>query len=156
MVATSLQATNLPVGAAISLETSSLPGGSLRLSAVGVPLPESKFTSINVTTGTLAAGNLTGANHVALTSTNATPGAQTVRTAAQMFADTPTAVVGQTWRLRIINAGAGTFTLTADGGATVTLTGHVAILTNTWVDYHCVFTSATAATFQSIGAGTQP
>jgi len=119
-------------------------------------LPASKFTSINVTTGTLAAGNITGADRVYLTSTNATPGAQTVRTAAQMFADTPNAKVGQTWSLRITNTGAGTFTLTADGGATVTITGHAAILTNTWVDYHCVFTSATAVTLQSVGAGTAP
>lgn len=119
-------------------------------------LPASKFTSINVTAGTLAAGNITGADFVKLTSTNATPGAQTVRTAAQMFADTPNAKIGQTWTTRIINTGAGTFTLTADGGATVTITGHNAILTNTWVDYHCVFTSATAATLQSVGSGVSP
>lgn len=119
-------------------------------------LPASKFTSINVTAGTLAAGNITGADFVKLTSTNATPGAQTVRTAAQMFADTPNAKIGQTWTTRIINTGAGTFTLTADGGATVTITGHNAILTNTWVDYHCVFTSATAVTLQSVGSGVSP
>ncbi len=125
----------------------------LSLTALEV-LPAAKSSSINVTVGTLAAGNITGADRVFLTSTNATPGAQTTRTAAQMFADTPNAKIGQTWSLRIINTGAGTFTLTAD--ASVTLTGHAAILTNTWVDYFCQFTSATAVAITSVGAGTSP
>lgn len=119
-------------------------------------LPVSKYVTINATAGTLAAGNITGADHVFLQSNNATPGAQTVRTAAQMFADTPNAKVGQTWVVRIINTGAGTFTLTADGGATVTITGTATIATNVWREYQCTFTSATAVTMQSVGAGVSP
>jgi len=117
-------------------------------------LPETQLTTLNATTGTLPAGAITGANQVFLSSTNATPGAQTTRTAAQMLADIPNGAVGMNWRTRIINTGAGTFTLTAD--ASVTLTGHSAILTNTWVDYVCVFTSATAMTMTSVGSGTSP
>ena len=155
-----LEALNLTPGQAISLETSALPGGALRLQAVAddedQALPAAKFTSLNATTGTLAAGAITGANQVFLTSTNATPGAQTVRTAAQMFADTPGAFVGQTWTLRIANSGAGTFTLTADAGPTVTITGHAAVVTDTWVDYFCEFVSAIAVTIQSVGSGVVP
>lgn len=119
-------------------------------------LPAAKFTSINATVGTLAAGNITGADRVFLVSTNATPGAQTTRTAAQMFADTPNAKVGQTWTVRIQNTGGGTFTLTADASVTLGGTAHAAILTNTWVDYICTFTSAVAMTMNAVGAGTSP
>jgi len=119
-----------------------------------VNLPNCKLSTLNATAGVLPAGAITGANEVYLSSTNATPGAQTTRTAAQMLADTPNAAVGFTWTVRIINTGAGTFTLTADGS--VTLTGHAAILTNTWVDYICTFLTATTASITSIGAGTSP
>ena len=119
-------------------------------------LPAAKYTSINVTTGTLAAGNITGADHVYLTSTNATPGAQTTRTATQMFADTPNAKIGQTWTVRIQNTGAGTFTLTADASVTLGGTAHAAILTSTWVDFVCTFTSGTAMTMNAVGSGVSP
>ena len=119
-------------------------------------LPAAKYTSINVTTGTLAAGNITGADHVYLTSTNATPGAQTTRTATQMFADTPNAKIGQTWMVRIQNTGAGTFTLTADASVTLGGTAHAAILTSTWVDFVCTFTSGTAMTMNAVGSGVSP
>ena len=119
-------------------------------------LPAAKYTSINVTTGTLAAGNITGADRVFLVSTNATPGAQTTRTATQMFADTPNAKIGQTWTVRIQNTGAGTFTLTADASVTLGGTAHAAILTSTWVDFVCTFTSGTAMTMNAVGSGVSP
>ena len=119
-------------------------------------LPAAKYTSINATVGTLAAGNITGADRVFLVSTNATPGAQTTRTATQMFADTPNAKIGQTWTVRIQNTGAGTFTLTADASVTLGGTAHAAILTNTWVDYVCTFTSGTAMTMNAVGSGVSP
>ena len=119
-------------------------------------LPAAKYTSINVTTGTLAAGNITGADRVFLVSTNATPGAQTTRTATQMFADTPNAKIGQTWAVRIQNTGAGTFTLTADASVTLGGTAHAAILQNTWVDYICAFNSATTMTMNAVGSGVSP
>jgi hypothetical protein len=77
----------------------------------------------------------------------------TVRTAAQMIADAGLKV-GQTYRLRIINTAAGTLTLTTAAG--VTLTGHVAILTNTGVDYVVTVTGAATMTFQSVGTVTAP
>ena len=119
-------------------------------------LPAAKYTSINVTVGTLAAGNITGADRVFLVSTNATPGAQTTRTATQMFADTPNAKIGQTWMVRIQNTGAGTFTLTADASVTLGGTAHAAILTSTWVDFVCTFTSGTAMTMNAVGSGVSP
>lgn len=126
----------------------------LNLSALNM-MPAASLVSLNATTGTLPAGALTGADAVYLVSTNATPGTQTTRTAAQMFADTPNAKTGLAWRVRIQNTGAGTFTLAAD--ASVTLSGgHNAILTNTWVDYFCQFTSPTAMTMTAVGAGTSP
>ena len=117
-------------------------------------LPFAKFTTQSATAGTLAAGAITGAQFVCLTNTNATPGAQTVRTAAQMIADTPNGLPGLSYMLRITNSGAGTLTLTADGGATVTLTGTMTVATNTWRDFVVTFNTATTATIQGVGVGT--
>jgi hypothetical protein len=119
-------------------------------------VPAAKFTTAALTAGTLAAGAITGAAFTVLTNTGATPGAQTVRTAAQMLADIPGAQAGFSSMFRIVNTGAGTFTLTADGGATVTITGTATIAQNIFRDYVLTFTSATAATIQSVGSGVSP
>lgn len=111
-----------------------------------------KFTSINVAAGTLAAGNITGAQFVTLMSTNALPGAQATRTATQMVADVANVLTNDTYLLRIINTGAGTLTLTAGSG--VTLNGTMTVLVNTWRDFAVTLTSATTMTFQTIGTGT--
>lgn len=133
------------LGSAVAYEAS----GSL-------PLPNEKIaTTLNATTGSLPAGAITGAKSVTLFSTNATPGAQLVRTAAQMLADTPNGIVGLTWRFRIINTGAGTLTLTTDAGATVTLTGTMTVAQNTWRDFEATFVTGTTATITSVGKGTQ-
>lgn len=121
-----------------------------------VPLPNAQFVTSSVTAGAIAAGVLTGAKMNAWLQTGATPGAQTVRTAAQMLADTPNGKVGMTQVIRIINTGAGTLTLTADGGATVTLTGTMTVLTNTFRDFILTFNTATTATIQTIGTGVAP
>lgn len=117
-------------------------------------LPQTKTTALNATTGSLPAGAATGANWCFINSSNATPGAQLVRTAAQMLADTPNGQVGMNWMVRVINSGAGTFTLTTDAGATVTLTGTMTVPTNTFRDFQFVLTGAATATAQSQGAGT--
>lgn len=115
-----------------------------------------KFVTAAKTAGTFAVGDITGGCPSILQNTGATPGAQTVRTAAQMFADIPGAVVGGSYPFRIVNTGAGTLTITADAGPTVTLTGTMTIATNIWRDYLLTFTSATAATIQSVGSGVSP
>lgn len=111
-------------------------------------------TTLNQTTGSLPQGAITGSGNVVLISTNATPGAQLVRTAAQMLADMPGGHVGQEWRFRICNSGAGTLTLTADAGSTVTLTGTMTVATTTYRDFIAKFTSATTATITNVGLGT--
>lgn len=119
-------------------------------------LQPAQFATASLSVGTLAAGAITGAAFVTYRNTGATPGAQTVRTAAQMLADFPGAYVGMSYMLRIINTGAGTFTLTADSGPTVTITGTATITQNVFRDYVVTFNTATTATIQSVGSGTSP
>lgn len=118
------------------------------------PLPNAQYSTSNVTTGSMAAGLITGSHMNVWLQTGATPGAQLVRTAAQMLADTPNGRVGQTQIVRIINSGAGTLTVTTDAGATVTLTGTMTIAQNTWRDFLLTFNTPTTATLQQIGTGT--
>lgn len=122
-------------------------------------LPQAQFKSINVTTGTLASHLLTGAEFSSVLSTNAAPGTQTTRTAAQLLADEAyesgrrhNMLIGYTWRVRVTNSGAGTFTLAA--GTNVTLAGTMTIPTNTWREFVCTVTAYDAITIQSIGTGT--
>ena len=68
--------------------------------------------------------------------------------AAQMLADIPGAQVGNSYYFRIINTGAGTLTLTADSGATVTMTGTMTVAQNTWRDFILTFNTAATATVQ--------
>lgn len=114
-------------------------------------LPPAQFVT-NTTTTTFAAGQLTGANFVNYTNTNATPGSIATRTAAEMIADTPNAYIGQTWVLRITNTGGNTLTVTA--GSNVTLTGTMTVATVTTRDFICTITSiaSPAITIQNIGA----
>jgi hypothetical protein len=111
-------------------------------------------TALNQTTGSLPVGAITGAPDVNLLTTNALPGAQLVRTAAQMLADTPGGQVGMSWNLRIVNSGAGTLTLTTDAGATVTMTGTMTVPLNTFRDFVVTINTAITATVQSVGSGT--
>lgn len=117
-------------------------------------LPPAKFTTINVTTGTLAAGNASGAAFVSLTSTNATPGNQAMRTVAQVLTDTPGLSVGHAYVLRITNTGAGTLTLATDGSAQFTMTGTMTVPQNTFRDFVVTINTATTGTVQAIGTGT--
>lgn len=121
-----------------------------------VGVTPAQFSTAALAAGTLAAGLITGAAMTVLQNTGATPGAQTVRTAAQLLADFSQARVGMSYVLRIVNTGAGTLTLTADGGATVTITGTATVATNTFRDYIVTFNTATTATIQSVGSGVSP
>jgi hypothetical protein len=116
-------------------------------------LPASKFTSINVTTGTLAQYAITGAQFVSLMSTNATPGNQQCRTAAQMIADHGMGPVDASYTLRITNTGTNPFTLTTN--TNVTLTGTMTVNLNTYRDFIVTFNASSGTvTIQSIGTGT--
>jgi hypothetical protein len=118
--------------------------------------PSAQFQTASLSAGTLAAGAITGAAFVVYRNTGATPGNQTVRTAAQMLADFPGAYVGYSYMLRIINTGAGTLTLVADAGPTVTINGTATVAQNVFRDYVVTFNTATTATIQSVGSGVSP
>jgi hypothetical protein len=122
----------------------------------GVGLQTAKFTTAAKAAGTFAVGDITGAKFTVLQNTGATPGAQTVRTAAQMLGDIPGAQAGDSYMFRIVNTGAGTLTITADAGPTVTLTGTMTVAQNVFRDYVLTFNTATTATIQSVGSGVSP
>lgn len=110
-----------------------------------------------VTTGTLPGGALTGASTVYLNSASTTPGNQTTRTAALMIQDLKAAlglsdVTGFTWELTITQTGAGTMTLVAGTG--VTLTGTMTVAQNTTRNFVGQVTSNSTITITSVGVGT--
>ncbi len=116
-------------------------------------LPATQYTSISSGNGTMAAGQMTGANYVILDTSGAT--ALTTRTAAQLLADTPNGQVGMSWIFRTRNTNAGTLTYTGGTGVTFTTVGGAnTAATNTTRDHQCVFASATTVTCTNIGAGT--
>lgn len=123
--------------------------GAYRFSAPGAPV--AKFTTDATGTQTVPALLLTGAGFVVAQNTAAGAIAWTTRTATQMFADHPNAVIGGTYVLRITNTGNNTVTLTA--GAGVTATGTMTIATATTRDFIVTFTSATALVIQSVSIG---
>lgn len=118
-------------------------------------LTQSQLTSLNQTTGTIPANIITGGDIVVCITSNATPGTQTTRTAAQLYADDPTAYPGQSYLLRIANSGAGTLTLA--GGSGVTVTGTATVATTTFRDFHVRYggtADAPTVTITNIGLGT--
>jgi hypothetical protein len=121
--------------------------------AAATAFPAVQYSTSSVATGSMAAGLITGANLCVWKQTGATPGAQLVRTAAQLLADTPNGRIGQSTVFRIVETGAGTLTVTTDAGATVTLVGTMTVPTNTWRDFMLTLNSPTTATVQSLGAG---
>jgi hypothetical protein len=139
---------SLPVGGSI-IFTCAVTGSWKSLSD---NFSAAKFTT-GTTTTTFTAGQLTGADYVVYTNTQATPGSIATRTATQMFNDDPSARVGSSYILRIVN-GQGTGTLTVTAGSGVTLTGTMTVALNTWRDFVVTYTSATALTIQNIGVGT--
>lgn len=81
-----------------------------------------------------------------------TSGNLTTETAANIIAAMPNAQIGQSYRLRIISVGSGTWTVLAGSGVTITGTATIAI--NTWREYIVTYTAAGTVVFQNIGAGT--
>jgi hypothetical protein len=115
-----------------------------------------------VVAGTIPANVLTGALDVFLNSAATTPGTQTTRTAAQLWADAVAqfgtalndpaiATNGLQYTLTIAQTGAGTLTLA--GGTGVTVTGTATIAQNTSRQY-IVNLTPNAATFTDVLSAT--
>jgi hypothetical protein len=115
-----------------------------------------------VVAGTIPANVLTGGLDVFLDSAATTPGAQTTRTAAQLWADAVAQfgsflndpaiqTNGLQYTLTIKQTGAGTLTLTAGTG--VTITGTATVATGT-IRQFVVNLTPTVATFTSVAVGT--
>lgn len=121
-----------------------------------VALPPAKFTTAALSAGTIPAASIVGAAMCVWQNTGATPGNQTFPTAATLFAAIPNAYAGLVTMFRIVNTGAGTLTLVADAGPTITITGTGTVAQNVTRDYTLTFTSAIAATVQSVGSGVSP
>lgn len=114
-------------------------------------LPVASYATAALATGTLTAGQITGAQHVYLETTTDGAASMTTRTAAEMFADTPNAQVGQTYKLTLINSGNNTLTLVA--GSNVTLTGTMTVATTTTRTFVCTFNTASTMTIQGVDKG---
>ena len=127
-----------------------------------VALANTVYNSTALASGVIPVNLLGPADEVYLASSGAT--ALTTPTAAAIYAQAlavlqaagvlQPVVNGVNYDLRIINTNAGTLTLTA--GAGVTITGPATMAANTWRDYIVTITSQGAVTLQSVGAGTAP
>lgn len=104
------------------------------------------------TTETFAAGVFTGAMVNNLRLSGGSAYTATTRTATQMFGDIPNAVIGMSFVTRVVNANSGTVTIGL--GTNVTCGDTLTIATNTWREFQCTFTSATAMTMHVMGTGT--
>ena len=142
-------AVSLPAGS--SLTFTCTVAGTWKSSPVAVQ--GTKYTT-GTTTTTFAAGQCTGAHHAIYANTQGTPGSIAFRTAAQMFADDPSARVSGAYLLTISNA-QGTGVLTVTGGASgITLTGTPTIAINTSRTFTVTYTSATALVIQNVNINT--
>ena len=126
-------------------------------------LPTGKFTSTTQASGTLAASALTGATENYVATSGAT--ALTTDTAANIIANIVASiqanakgaypapsVVGFTSFVSVRNTNAGTLTLSAGTG--VTITGTATLATGVQRNYLLTVTSGTAVTLQDLGGST--
>jgi len=102
-----------------------------------------KRISVNYSGVTFAQGDLTGVGQdwVYLSSTNASPGTLTTRTAAQMFSDIANAYSGLDYNLRVINLGGSGDVMIAPG-AGVGLSGNPYISNTRFTDFEVYFTDS--------------
>ena len=126
------------------------------------PFQETGYNAATNTTGfTLAAQQVSGAaqNYLNLTGTLAAGANAQMPTVASMLAALPTVVqnspVGLSFQLRVINSSGGAFAWTVTTNTGWTLNGTMSIAQNTWRDFIVTITSATTATLQAVGTGTQ-
>ncbi|CAB4122737.1 hypothetical protein UFOVP28_37 [uncultured Caudovirales phage] len=109
----------------------------------------------------LTAANITGGTSVAtveatlfLSGTLLANANATLPTVAQLLAQLGGEPAGFSYKLRIVNSGAGAFSWTVLSASGWTLSGTMSIAQNTWRDFYVNFTSTSAATLTSIGTGT--
>lgn len=133
-------------------------GSELETQINTVELPDQQYATNTATADATATGaQVAGAEHCVLnlTGTLAAGHNLTTPTAAQIVAAIPNAVVGQTYRLRIINSSSGAFSWTVVAGTGVTLTGTATVAQNTWREWIVTLTTLTAVAMQAVGTGTQ-
>ncbi|EMN5130226.1 hypothetical protein RVV79_003342 [Burkholderia contaminans] len=126
------------------------------------PLQEAIYnTAANTTAFTASGTQVSGAAQVFfnLTGTLAAGQALTLPTVANLIASLPSVVqqnpVGLTWQLRVINSSGGAFAWTVTTNTGWTLGGSMGVNQNTFRDFVVTITSATTASIQSVGTGTQ-
>lgn len=108
-----------------------------------------KYVSITTGTGTLAAGNITGAVECFLDCSGQAAITLTTRTATQMVADvTPAMAANDTYIVTVINRNSGLLTLA--GGTGVTITGPAVIPSGGMRRYHVTINSSTTLTMQHV------
>jgi hypothetical protein len=126
------------------------------------PFQETGYNAASNTSGfTLSATQISGAaqNFLNLTGTLAAGANAQLPTVANLIAALPQVVqgspVGLSFQLRIINSSGGAFAWTVTTNTGWTLGGTMSIAQNTWRDFIITITSATTATLQAVGTGTQ-
>lgn len=124
--------------------------------AVAIPAVQQQYAAVaGNTPATLTGAQMAGANSVNVEMTAALAGAGTLNsaTAAQIVAATPNAIVGQSYKLRIINTSSGNFAWTLTTATGITLTGTMSIAQNTYRDFIVTLTSLTAVSIRNVGSG---
>ena len=113
-------------------------------------------TNTATASATLAAANLSGGVAVVLNLTGALAGAAnaTLPTVASLVTALGQVAAGTAYRIRVINSSSGAFAWTVVTNTGWTLAGTMSIAQNTWREFLITFQSATAATLQQIGTGT--
>jgi hypothetical protein len=131
--------------------------GFLPMIAANDALPEALYNDMtNTTAATIAAAALVAKDcTIDMNGTLGAGAALTLPTVAQLVALIPGWNVNMVIKLRVMNSGAGAFawTLTTATGWG-TLLGTATVAQNTWRDFLITFQSATAATFNARGTGT--
>jgi hypothetical protein len=106
----------------------------------------------------LAAAKVTGAEDLVVLGMTGVLGAgknaQLPTVAAVVAAMGRTPAAGSSYRLRVLNKSSGAFEWTMTTNTGWTLAGTMTIAQNTWREFIVTFASATAATLQSVGTGT--
>ncbi|WP_017776688.1 hypothetical protein [Paraburkholderia kururiensis] len=126
------------------------------------PFQETGYNAATNTAGfTLAGSQIAGAaqNFLNLTGTLAGAANAQLPTVAQLIAALPSNVqaapTGLSFQLRVINSSAGAFAWTLTTNTGWTLNGTMSMAQNTWRDFIVTITSATTASIQAVGTGTQ-